>query len=208
MVGCALNGVVLHLSEWQARKHYLPQPSSCPAAWSMNNWAYPAYSRQARIKFPLCRQGCQYPVQAVRALLHGVPLLFFYHILFRNAKTWFILCDTVGSTIRKANQFTWFTLLHVTMQTDTFDFFSFVVVNQIWFTFSVLPHQSESKLIHYQVPPRRAPCGADSTHRTQGREGSHKTTIWRVCGAVWRCEPYNLTPENKTYYTQNDDSMR
>lgn len=30
----------------------------------------------------------------------------FYHIFFRNAKTWFILCGTVGSTIRKTDQFT------------------------------------------------------------------------------------------------------
>ena len=36
----------------------------------------------------------------------------------------------------------------------------------------------------------------------------YKSVGRRVCGAVGRREPYNLTLENKTYYTQNDDSMR
>ena len=35
-----------------------------------------------------------------------------------------------------------------------------------------------------------------------------KAAIWRVCGAVGRLEPYNLTLESKTYYTQNYDTMR
>ena len=41
-----------------------------------------------------------------------------------------------------------------------------------------------------------------------GREVAHKTAVWRVCGAVGRREPYNLTLESKTYYTQNYDTMR
>ena len=41
-----------------------------------------------------------------------------------------------------------------------------------------------------------------------GRDELHKPAVWRVCGAVGRREPYNLTLENKTYYTQKDDSMR
>ena len=41
-----------------------------------------------------------------------------------------------------------------------------------------------------------------------GRDITLKTAVWRACGAVGRCEPYNLTLENKTYYTQKDDSMR
>ena len=41
-----------------------------------------------------------------------------------------------------------------------------------------------------------------------GRDELRKPAVWRVCGAVGRREPYNLTLENKTYYTQKDDSMR
>ena len=41
-----------------------------------------------------------------------------------------------------------------------------------------------------------------------GRDELRKPAAWRVCGAVWRREPYNLTLESKTYYTQKDDSMR
>ena len=41
-----------------------------------------------------------------------------------------------------------------------------------------------------------------------GCDELRKPAVWRVCGAVGRREPYNLTLENKTYYTQNDDSMR
>ena len=41
-----------------------------------------------------------------------------------------------------------------------------------------------------------------------GRDITRKTAVWRVCGAVGRREPYNLTLESKTYYTQKDDSMR
>ena len=42
----------------------------------------------------------------------------------------------------------------------------------------------------------------------RGCDITRKTTVWRVCGAVGRREPYNLTLESKTYYTQKDDSMR
>ena len=37
---------------------------------------------------------------------------------------------------------------------------------------------------------------------------TRKPTVWRVCRAVGRREPYNLLLESKTYYTQNDDSIR
>ena len=37
---------------------------------------------------------------------------------------------------------------------------------------------------------------------------TRRPAVGRVCGAVGRREPYNLTLENKTYYTQKDDSMR
>ena len=41
-----------------------------------------------------------------------------------------------------------------------------------------------------------------------GRDITRKPAVWRVCGAVGRREPYNLTLESKTYYTQNYDTMR
>ena len=41
-----------------------------------------------------------------------------------------------------------------------------------------------------------------------GRDITRKTAVRRVCGAVGRREQYNLTLENKTYYTQNHDNMR
>ena len=41
-----------------------------------------------------------------------------------------------------------------------------------------------------------------------GRDITRRPAVGRVCGAVGRREPYNLTLENKTYYTQKDDSMR
>ena len=41
-----------------------------------------------------------------------------------------------------------------------------------------------------------------------GRDELHKTAVWRVCGGVGQREPYNLTLESKTYYTQNYDTMR
>ena len=66
-------------------------------------------------------------------------------------------------------------------------------VNQIWFTPKSCPNAPRVGLI---------------AHIGHGRKGSHKTKIWRVCGAVGRREPYNLTLESKTYYTQNYDTMR
>ena len=45
-------------------------------------------------------------------------------------------------------------------------------------------------------------------HAAHGYETAEAPAVWRVCGGVGRREPYNLTLENKTYYTQNDDSMR
>ena len=41
-----------------------------------------------------------------------------------------------------------------------------------------------------------------------GRDITRKTAVWRVCGGVGQREPYNLTLESKTYYTQNYDTMR
>ena len=82
--------------------------------------------------------------------------------------------------------------------------------------------QSESELIHYlaskpnkwikpdslayraQTRPVWGWCPASDT----GREAARKAAIWHVCGAVGRREPYNLTLESKTYYTQNYDTMR
>ena len=66
-------------------------------------------------------------------------------------------------------------------------------VNQIWFTPTFRPN---------------APCVGQMPHAAHGYETADAPSVWRVCGAVGRREPYNLTLENKTYYTQNDDSMR
>ena len=66
-------------------------------------------------------------------------------------------------------------------------------VNQIWFT---------------PISRPNATCVGRMLRAVHGRDITCKTTVWRVCGAVGRREPYNLTLENKTYYTQNDDSMR
>ena len=52
------------------------------------------------------------------------------------------------------------------------------------------------------------PCVGLMSSIGHGREAARKAAIWRVCGAVWRREPYNLTLESKTYYTQNYDTMR
>ena len=48
--------------------------------------------------------------------------------------------------------------------------------------------------------------GSSASH--MGRGAAYKPAVWRVCGAVGRREPYNLTLESKTYYTQNYDTMR
>ena len=66
-------------------------------------------------------------------------------------------------------------------------------VNQIWFTRSKSPN---------------TPRVGRMLRIAHGRDITRKPAIWRVCGAVGRREPYNLTLESKTYYTQNDDSMR
>ena len=55
-----------------------------------------------------------------------------------------------------------------------------------------------------QTRPVWGGCPASHT----GRDELHKPTVWRVCGGVGQREPYNLTPESKTYYTQNYDTMR
>ena len=66
-------------------------------------------------------------------------------------------------------------------------------VNQIWFTPTFRPN---------------APCVGQVPHAAHGYETANEPAVWRVCGAVGRREPYNLTLENKTYYTQNYDNMR
>ena len=82
--------------------------------------------------------------------------------------------------------------------------------------------QSESELIHSGVVKPKKWIKSDSlSHLAQtrpawgwtptsdtGREVTYKPAVWRVCGGVGRREPYNLTLENKTYYTQNYDNMR
>ena len=82
--------------------------------------------------------------------------------------------------------------------------------------------QSESELIHYLSTKPKKWIKSDSlSHFAQtrpvwggrlrvahGREELRKPAVWRVCGAVGRREPYNLTLESKTYYTQNYDTMR
>ena len=40
-----------------------------------------------------------------------------------------------------------------------------------------------------------------------GREAARKAAIWRVCGAVGRREPYNLTLESKTYYYYRERAL-
>ena len=77
------------------------------------------------------------------------------------------------------------------------------------FYFSIL--RIKEGLSHVQQPriPRpNAPCVGLMSSIGHGREAARKAAIWRVCGAVWRREPYNLTLESKTYYTQNYDTMR
>ena len=66
-------------------------------------------------------------------------------------------------------------------------------VNQIWFTLTFRPN---------------APCVGRMLRIAHGRDITRKPAVWRVCGAVGRHEPYNLTLESKTYYTQNYDTMR
>lgn len=80
-------------------------------------------------------------------------------------------------------------------------------MNQNGFTLLDQNRKSESNLIHSHTAPKRVLYGLMSSIG-HGREAARKAAIWRVCGAVWRREPYNLTLESKTYYTQNYDTMR
>ena len=66
-------------------------------------------------------------------------------------------------------------------------------VDQIWFTLTLRPN---------------TPHVGRMLRVAHGRGAAYKPAVWRVCGAVVRREPYNLTLESKTYYTQNNDSMR
>ena len=52
------------------------------------------------------------------------------------------------------------------------------------------------------------PCVGQMPHAAHGYETARTPAVWRVCGAVRQRELYNLTLENKTYYTQKDDNMR
>ena len=79
------------------------------------------------------------------------------------------------------------------IRTDSLSWIKTEKVNHIWFTLKPRPN---------------APCVGQMLRIAHGREERPKTAVWRVCGAVGRREPYNLTLESKTYYTQKDDSMR
>ena len=52
------------------------------------------------------------------------------------------------------------------------------------------------------------PILRDCAKYARGRDITRKPTVWRACGAVGQREPYNLTLESKTYYTQNYDTRR
>ena len=80
-------------------------------------------------------------------------------------------------------------------------------VNQNWFTILDQNRKSESNLIHSHTAPN-APCVEQTSGIAHGYQQQEKTAVWDVSGAVWRREPYNLTLESKTYYTQNYDIMR
>ena len=82
--------------------------------------------------------------------------------------------------------------------------------------------QSESELIHYLASKPKKWIKPDSlAYRAQTRPvwggcnksrtgipAARENAVWGVLGAVGRREPYNLTLESKTYYTQNYDTMR
>ena len=55
-----------------------------------------------------------------------------------------------------------------------------------------------------QIRPVWGRCHAQHTDTKQPT----LPPFWRVCEAVGRREPYNLTIESKTYYTKNFDNMR
>ena len=59
-----------------------------------------------------------------------------------------------------------------------------------------------------RIPRPNAPCMEQMSGIAHGYQQQEKTAVWDVSGAVWRREPYNLTLESKTYYTQNYDTMR
>ena len=79
------------------------------------------------------------------------------------------------------------------IRTDSLSWIKTEKVNQIWFTRS-----NRANL----------PRVGQILRVAHGRDITRKPAVWRVCGAVGRREPYNLTLESKTYYTQKDDSMR
>ena len=77
------------------------------------------------------------------------------------------------------------------IRTDSLFEYKIEKVNQIWFTLT---------------PRSNLSCVGRMLCIAHGRDITRKPAVWRVCGAVvWR-EPYNLTLESKTYYTQNYDN--
>ena len=79
--------------------------------------------------------------------------------------------------------------------------YDFPVFMQEYFT----TYQIYLLLIHSHTAPKRALCGADVQHRTRDAKLPAKPLFGAPVG---RREPYNLTLESKTYYTQNYDTMR
>ena len=79
------------------------------------------------------------------------------------------------------------------IRTDSLFEYKIEKVNQIWFTPTSRPN---------------LPRVGQILRVAHGRDITRKPAVWRVCGAVGRREPYNLTLESKTYYTQNYDTMR
>ena len=67
------------------------------------------------------------------------------------------------------------------IRTDSLFEYKTEKVNQIWFTLTPRPN---------------APCVGRMLRVAHGREVAYKASVWRVCGAVGRREPYNLTLEN------------
>ena len=82
-------------------------------------------------------------------------------------------------------------------------------VNQFWFTHRKEPFSRKRINAWFTTTFRPdAPRVGRMPRIAHGRDELHKPAVWRVCGAVGRREPYNLLLENKTYYTQNYDTMR
>ena len=79
------------------------------------------------------------------------------------------------------------------IRTDSLFEYKIEKVNQIWFTPKSRPNK---------------PRVGQILRIAHGRDELHKPVVWRVCGGVGQREPYNLTLESKTYYTQNYDTLK